>query len=130
MVYLAEKTGKFLPRDPARRLLALQWVMFATTDCAAASGSIFQLSTLAPEKSPANVAFYEQRLLRYFRVTDDRLAGREWLADELSIADFSLYPLYAVRKSIAASGNLANLTRWGDALAARPAVAKAMAAPA
>lgn len=45
--------------DPARRLLALQWVMFATTDCAAASGSIFQLSTLAPEESPANVAFYE-----------------------------------------------------------------------
>ncbi len=125
--YLAEKTGRFLPGDAVRRLLALQWVMFAATDCAAASGSIFQLSVLAPDKSPANVAFYEQRVLRYFRVADDRLAGRQWLADELSIADFALYPIYAVRKSIAeAAGDLPNLTRWGDALAARPAVAKAM----
>ena len=125
--YLAEKTGRFMPRDAVRRLLALQWVMFAATDCAAASGSIFQLSVLAPEKSPANVAFFEQRTLRYLRVADGRLAGREWLADELSIADFALYPIYAVRKALVdTAGDLPNLTRWGATLAARPAVAKAM----
>ena len=101
--------------------------MFAATDCAAASGSIFLLSVLAPEKSPANVAFFEQRTLRYLRVADGRLAGREWLADELSIADFALYPIYAVRKALVdTAGDLPNLTRWGATLAARPAVAKAM----
>ena len=130
-LYLAEKTGKFLAQDPARRAETLRWLMFAVTDCAPASMSMFLLAMMAPEKSPANVAFFEQRLLRYFRVADGRLAGREWLADELSVADFALYPVYAARKAVAdAAGDLPNLTRWGAALAARPGVAKAMRAAA
>ena len=56
-----------------------------------------------PEKLPANLAFCEERLLRFFRVADARLAGREWLADELSIADFALYPICAVRKPAAST---------------------------
>ena len=52
-----------------------------------------------PEKSAPNAAFAEQRLLRYLRVADAQLAGRDWLAGELSIADFALYPVCAVRKA-------------------------------
>ncbi len=130
-LYLAEKAGRFLAHDPVRRAHTLQWLMFAVTDCAPASTALFLLSMQAPEKSPANVAFFEQRLLRFFRVADGRLAGREWLADELSVADFALYPVYAARKAVAdAAGDLPNLARWGAALAARPAVAKAMRAAA
>ena len=127
LIYLAEKTGRFLPSDTARRYLTLQWMMHAASDCAASTGSIFQLSALAPEKSPANVKWFEERLLRQLRVADARLAGREWLAGEISIADFALYPVFAVRKALVdAAGDLPNLMRWAAALAARPATARAM----
>ncbi len=127
LVYLAEKSGRFLPAESARRYLVLQWMMHAASDCAASTGSIFLLSALAPEKSAANVKWFEERLLRQFRIADARLAGREWLADELSIADFALYPVFAVRKALVeAAGDLPNLARWAAALAARPAVARAM----
>ena len=128
-IYAAEKTGKFLPRDPARRALALQWLMYAVTDVMSASMTVFFETVLLPEKAPANLRFCEERLIRYFRVADGRLADREWLADELSIADFALYPLAVVRKPyIDGAGDLPNLTRWMAAIGAREAVAKAMRA--
>jgi len=127
VLYLAEKTGKFIPRDPARRAIAMQWFMQACTDCAAASGGIFLASHGVPEKSPANVEFFEQRLLRFLGVVDSRLASSEYLAGELSVADFALYPLVATRLPlIEKAGGLAHLRRWAATMAARPAVAKGM----
>ena len=127
VIYLAEKAGRFIPADPLRRLMALQWLLQATTDAARASSAVFLVSTLVPEKIPGNTAFFEQQCLRYLRSADAHLASREYLADELSIADFALYPVYAVRKAlIDQAGDLPHLSRWGKALAARPAVARAM----
>lgn len=129
VLYAAEKTGRFLPADPARRALALQWLMLAVTDVARASTSIFLSSAVLPDKFPANVAYFEEQTLRYLRVAEARLAGRSFLADELSVADFALYPLYAVRKALVdKAGDLPELTRWGAALAARPGVDKGMRA--
>lgn len=126
-IYAAEKSGRFLPSDPLRRAAALQWLMYAVSDCAATSMLIFFETMLLPEKSAANLAFCEQRLVRQLRVADARLAGRDWLADELTIADFALYPVCAVRrKLIDAAADLTNLTRWMAALAARPGVARGM----
>jgi len=128
-IYAAEKTGRFLSRDPARRTLALQWLMYAVTDVMGASMTVFFETVLLPEKVPANLKFCEERLLRYFRVANQRLADREWLADELSIADFALYPICAVRKPyIDGAGDMPNLARWMGAIAAREAVVKAMRA--
>ena len=128
-IYLAEKTGRFLPRDPVARAHAIQWLMFAVSDCAGASGLLFFEAVLMPDKSPANLAFAEQRMLKYFRVAEAQLARSEWLAGELSIADFALYPVCAVRKSIIdAAGELPHLERWMAALAARPALARGMQA--
>ena len=127
VIYLAEKAGRFIPADPVRRLIALQWLLQATTDAARASSAIFLVSTMVPEKAPGNTAFFEQQCLRYLRSADARLAERDYLADELSIADFALYPVYAVRKALVdKAGDLPHLTRWGGAMAARPAVARAM----
>ena len=129
MLYAAQKAGRFLPLDPLRRALALQWLLFAVTDVARASTSIFLCSTIVPDKSPANVAFFEEQTLRYLRVANQRLAGHEFLADELSLADFALYPLYAVRKALVDRANdLPELTRWGAALALRPGLARGMRA--
>jgi glutathione S-transferase len=105
--------------------------MFAVTDCAPASMMVFFESVLLPEKLPANLDFCQERMLRFFRVADARLAGREFLADELSLADFALYPLALVRKpAIDAAGDLGNLTRWMAAIGRRPAVEKALRAAA
>lgn len=129
VVYLAEKSGRFLPRDPRARAEALQWVFQATTDVAAASGMIFVLSRFIPDKSDANLAFFEERTLRYLRVADARLADREHLAGELSIADFSLYPIVALRRpQVERAGDMPHLLRWADALAARPALVRGMKA--
>ena len=129
-LYLAEKAGRFVPTDPEQRVTTMQWLMYGMTDCAPASANLFLLGVRAPEKSEQNLAWLAERMLRYFRVIDGRLAGRDYLADELSVADFALYPVYAVRKAKIdeAGSDLTNLARWGAALAARPGVAKGMAA--
>jgi len=128
-IYAAEKTDRFLSRDPARRAVALQWLMYAVTDVMGASMTVFFETVLLPEKAPANLKFCEERLLRYFRVANQRLADRDWLADEVSIADFALYPICAVRKPyIDGAGDMPNLARWMAAIAAREGVVKAMRA--
>jgi GST-like protein len=127
ILYCAEKSGKFLPKEPARRALALQWFMQAATDVAPASSAIFQLEMVAPEKNEAITNHFRKRLLNFFAVCDAQLAGNEYLAGELSIADFQLYPNYFARKAlIDGAGGFANLHRWAAAMAARPGVAKGM----
>jgi glutathione S-transferase len=83
VLYLAEKTGRFLPHGPLARARALEWLAFTISDIVGASAGIFVNTAVLPDKSAANVAFYEERLTRYLRVADARLRDREWLADEL-----------------------------------------------
>ena len=127
ILYIADKTGKLLPKDAARRAIALQWFMQGATDVAATSGAIFRLENSVPEKTPSSIEYFKQRLLGFFSVCDARLAGRDYLADELSVADLMLYPNFALRKQlIDQAGGFANLQRWGATMAARPAVQKGM----
>lgn len=127
ILYAAEKSGKFLPKELDRRALALQWFMQGATDVAATSGAIFQLEMAAPEKSEAIINHFRKRLLHFFAACDAHLANREFLANDVSIADFMLYPNYSARKPlIDAAGGFANLHRWGATMAARPNVQKGM----
>ncbi len=127
ILYIAEKTGKFLPKDPAQRAVAMQWFMQGASDVAATSGAIFRLENSVPEKIPSSVDYFKQRLLGFFAVCDAHLAEREYLAGELSVADLMLYPNFALRKALVdQAGGFANLQRWGATMAARPAVRKGM----
>lgn len=129
VLYLAEKAGRFLPRDFLARTRVLEWLAFTVSDIVAASAGMFYNTVLVPDKSPANVGYFEERLLRFLRVADTRLAGHEWLAGDLSVADFSLFPITVVRGAlIDAANDLPNLVRWRAALAARPGVQRGMAA--
>jgi GST-like protein len=128
VLYLAEKAGRFLPREMLARTRVLEWLAFTVSDIVAASAGIFLNTALVPEKSPANVKFFEERLLRFLRVADTRLAGHEWLAGDLSVADFSLYPVTVVRGALIDAAHLPNLVRWRSALAARPGVQRGMVA--
>jgi len=86
-----------------------------------------QLSMVAPEKSAPNVEFFEKRLVNALRAADARLADREYLADEISVADLALYPVVATRKPVIEKhGGLPNLAKWAERMAARPGVAKGM----
>lgn len=127
VLYCAEKSGKFLPKDAVRRALAMQWFMQAASDVSGTSGTIFRLENTAPEKSAANVEYFRKRLLAFFSVCDQALEGRDYLAAELSVADLLLYPNFAARKALLdQAGGFGNLRRWGAAMAARPGVARGM----
>jgi GST-like protein len=130
-LYLAEKSGKFLPKDAARRARVWQWFMQATTDVAPSSGLVSMGGRALPDKSPANTAFFENRLLGFLRLCDGQLAGQDFLAGEISVADFALYPVVATRLALVEnSGEMPNLTRWAATMAARPGVQRGMQLPA
>lgn len=124
LLYVAEKAGMFIPKDPMRRATAYQWFMQACSDVAGGSGTLFQSENAAPDKSIANIDFFRKRLLASFVHVDRQLAGREYIAGELSIADLALYPPYAQRKALLPE--LKNLLRWAEKMAARPGIKKGM----
>jgi GSH-dependent disulfide-bond oxidoreductase len=127
VLYAAEKSGRFLPRNAAQRAIALQWFMQAASDISGASNAVFTLENRAPEKSAANLEFAKKRLLDYFSVCDRRLEANEYLGGDMSIADLMLYPNFAARKPLLdQAGGYANLQRWGTTMAARPGVARGM----
>jgi len=128
LLYLAEKTGRFLPAEPASRATALQWLMYAVTDAGPASGAIFLSSAVFPEKVASVTSFLESRFVGLCRVADARLAEAPYLAGgEYSVADVAFYPIIAGRQAlIDKADGLANLKRWAAALALRPAVERAL----
>ena len=127
MQYVAEKAGRFIPGDAYRRAQMHSWLMFVASDIAMTSGTLFQLTTVAPEKSPASVEHFEKRLGRFFAACDGQLAGRDYLVDELSIADFALYPNVVARKAVVDRyGPMPNVLAWAGRMGARPGVARGM----
>jgi GST-like protein len=128
-LYLAEKSGKFLPRDPAQRWIVMQWLMHVMHDHAGTNTNLVFLPQL-PEKPEAAIKQTEQRLLTYFGRVDRRLAESEYLAGDLSVADFCLYPIIARRPHLLEPEGLTHLKRWRAHMAARPGVIKGMQIPA
>ncbi len=127
VLYCAEKSGKFLPKDAAARALAMQWFVQAASDISGASMAVFRLEATAPEKSKANIDYFAKRLLDAFLACDQALENREYLAGEISVADLMLYPSFALRRSIIeGAGGYDNLRRWGDAMALRPGIKRGM----
>jgi GST-like protein len=131
LLYLAEKTGKFLPKDPGRRAHAYQWFMQASTDVAPTSSTIFYVSSVVPEKTATTIQHFEQRFLNMCTVVDQQLVGRDYIVDELSIADLALVPVVAARKElIDKQSGLANLKRWTAAMTQRVGVSRGLKVPA
>ena len=93
-LYLAEKTGKFLPKDPAKKAEALQWFMQVTTDVAPSSSAIFFMSNAAPDKTQANQQFLETRFVGLLKQCDQKLGTSKYLAgDDVTVADLALIPV-------------------------------------
>ncbi len=127
LVYCAEKSGKFMPKEGAARAAMLQALMNASTDITPIFGAYFGLAR-AKEPHAPSVQLFKDRLRAFFKVWDAQLGARKYSAgDEVTIADFSLYAGYARIKGAAPDivEGLANLTRWAEAMAARPAIQRA-----
>jgi GST-like protein len=127
LIYCAEKSGKFLPQDGMARAAMLQALMNASTDVTPIFGAYFALVRAKDPHAPS-VQVFKDRLRGLFKVWDDQLGARKYCAgDEVTIADFSLYAGYARMMAMAPDilEGFANVARWGQDMAARPAIQRA-----
>jgi GST-like protein len=131
--YLAEKTGRFLPADPVSRAAAYTWAGVATSDLGPAYSGQFVFGTLAQEKVPSAIQYFERLCLRMLGAVDTRLRASRWLAgEEYTIADMLAYPAAAVsaKRFPGTLDGFPNLGRWAAEVGARPAVQRGMRVPA
>jgi GSH-dependent disulfide-bond oxidoreductase len=129
LIYLAEKTGRFLSNDPATRASTIQWLMWQMGGLGPMMGQNYHFQKAAPEKIPYAIERYIKETDRLFGVMDRRLAGAQYLAGDYSIADMAAYPWAAGDWHGVDTAKYPNFTRWRDAIGARPAVIKGMAVP-
>jgi GSH-dependent disulfide-bond oxidoreductase len=127
LMYLAEKTGKFMPADPRGRWQVTEWVMFQMGTVGPMLGQANHFRNYAPEKLQYAIDRYTNESKRIFNVMDRRLTGRDYLAGEYSIADMACWPWIVTRKKGGEYDEFVNLKRWADAIGERPAVKRGMA---
>ena len=127
--YLAEKTGDFLPADNRGRAEALEWLHWQIGGLVPMLGQNLHFSAYAPERLPYAIERYQRETARLYGVLDARLADRAFVAgDAYTIADMASFPWIArMEREGPYLEGLANLARWHDAIAARPATVSAYA---
>ncbi|RIK97312.1 MAG: thiol:disulfide oxidoreductase [Proteobacteria bacterium] len=123
LVYLADKSGRFLPRDPRGRTEVLEWLAWQVAGFGPMLGQHGHFKLYAAEKLPYAILRYRREAERLYGVLDRRLAGREHLCGAYSIADMACWPWVVTHK--AQEIDLAafpHVRRWYDALKQRPAL--------
>jgi GST-like protein len=128
LLYLADKTKKFIPQDIRGRTDAIQWLFWQMGNLGPMSGQNNHFSNYAVEKLPYAMDRYRNEVNRLYGVLDRRLADRPYVAGDYSIADMASYPWVALHeRQHQKIGDFANVKRWLEAIAARPAVVRAYA---
>jgi len=126
LLYLAEKTGKFLPGDLRGRFDALQWLFWQVGGLGPMAGQNHHFVQYAPEKIPYAIDRYVKETGRLYGVLDKRLADREYIAGEYSIADMACYPWIVPHEAQKQDlKDFPNLARWFERIASRPATVRA-----
>ena len=129
LLYLADKTGRFIPQDVRGRNTVLEWLFWQVAGLGPMTGQYGHFNAYAPEKLPYAIDRYTKETERLLGVLDKRLAGRAFIAGgEYSIADMAAYPW--VDPYTAAPIDLTqfpNVERWHCDIAARPATQRAYA---
>ena len=123
LTYLAEKTGKFLPRDVHGRSRVLQWLMFQMSGIGPMMGQANVFFRYFPEKIQPVIERYQREVMRLFGVLDRQLANHEYIAGKYSIADMALWPwVSGYEWSGVSVAEFPSLERWLALVGARPAV--------
>jgi glutathione S-transferase len=130
LLYLAEKHGQLLPTAPKERSVVIQWLMWQMGGLGPMHGQANVFNRYFPEKIPAVIDRYQKETMRLFGVMNRRLAEEEFLAVDYSIADIACWP-WVIQHDWAGLdiSEFIHLTRWVDAIGARPAVQRGAAVP-
>jgi GST-like protein len=128
LLYLADKTGKFIPKDLRGRVAALEWLFWQMGGLGPMSGQNNHFSNYATDKLQYAMDRYRNEVNRLYGVMNKRLADNRYLAGEYSIADMACYPWVVPWERQGQNiADFPHLKRWLDAIKARPAVVKAYA---
>jgi GST-like protein len=126
--YLADKTGKYLPKSGASRYNVLQWLYWQMGGLGPMAGQNHHFSQYAPEKIPYAINRYVNETTRLYKVLDKQLADQTFVAGEYSIADIAIYPwVRSYEKQGQDIKDFPNIMLWFERISARPAVIKAYA---
>jgi GST-like protein len=129
LLYLADKTKRFIPSDPRGRVATTEWLFWQMGGLGPMTGQYGHFSVYAPEPVPYAIDRYTREAQRLLGVLDRRLAGRAFIAgDDYTIADMACYPwISPYTKAPLDLGPFAEVRRWHAAIAARPATQRAYA---
>jgi len=126
LLYLAEKTGRFIPSDIRGRVDVLQWLFWQMGGLGPMAGQNHHFGTYAPEKIPYAIDRYVKETNRLYGVLNKRLADRPFVAGEYSIADMASYPwIVPYERQGQKLEDFPHLKRWFEAIKERPAVIRA-----
>lgn len=127
LLYLAEKTGQFIPKDLRGRREALQWLFWQMGGLGPMAGQNHHFSQFAPEKIPYAIKRYVDETARLYGVLDRRLADRAFVAGEdYSIADMAIYPWIVSHKwQSQRLEDFPHVQRWFNSIKERPATVRA-----
>jgi GST-like protein len=124
LVYLADKSRKFLPDEIGARGEVLQWLLFEAANVGPVMGELYHYMLYAPDEMPESVLHrYQERLAKYCTSLDRRLEGREFLSGQYSIADMALFPWTVVLEDIGEIelARFPNLAAWAARIGERAA---------
>ncbi len=123
LIYLAEKTGRFLPTETRGRVEVLQWLMWQMGGLGPMLGQNHHFRIYAPEKIEYGIKRYTDETNRLYGVMNKRLADREYLAGEYSIADMACWPWVVPHRNQGQDlDDFPHVKRWHEAMKARPGV--------
>ena len=130
LIYLAEKTGLFMPSNAVVRLQTLEWLMWQMGNFGPMLGQAHHFRRFAKQEVPYAIGRYSDEAQRLYDVLDARLAEREFLVGEYSIADIATFPWVARHEWHGVNlADFPNVKRWYASIAARPAVQSGMRVP-
>ena len=129
LMYLADKTRRFIPQDLRGRVMCSQWLFWQMAGLGPMTGQYGHFNVYAPEKIPYAIERYSNEAHRLLRVLDTHLHQREFICgSDYSIADMACYPwISPYSKAPIELSPYAQLQRWQVAIRARPATARAYA---
>jgi GST-like protein len=126
LLYLAEKSEQFLPKDLRGRVEVMQWLFWQVAGLGPMAGQNHHFSRYAPEKIPYAIGRYVNETNRLYGVLNKRLADREFVAGSYSIADMAAYPWIVPYEAQGQSlEDFPHLKRWFQAIKERPATVRA-----
>lgn len=130
MIYLADKTGRFLPKEGEGRYRVLEWLMWQMGGIGPMLGQVHHFVKYNPGKAPYAEERYLKEAARLYGVLDRRLAENSFVAGDYSIADMSIWPWVSrFEWQQMDLGKYPNVKRWYEEIAARPAVQRGYQVP-